>query len=367
MKKFTAILAAALIFRAASAQPTEDFFLFASKFYNDSVYYPPLPNRLKFVVNGQFADFHLDDVLKQQRPLRQVLAKSKKGLPVDLYFFPGKTTKRALVIGGMHGSELSSIEVAKQLVRQLSAGEKPEYAVIIIPSLFPDNAKAAMMDGYNRIEKNTGRYSHPEAVDPNRQMPALAKAFFTDDPVDLNGRTIEKENQLLLQLIQAYGPERIVNIHAIKNKSKAGIFADPRTDCNGIAEGFDADSTLAVNMAKYIVMNGGMATGNSIHTQPTALYYLDPAVAAAGQVQQRNFQGSNVAKRGHGVSLGGWCTTAVCDNESGYQRPAITLLTMEFPGYERPLEYKKATDRNYYASMVDLYAASIKNCFLNTE
>ena len=64
--------------------------------------------------------------------------------------------------------------------------------------------------------------------------------------LDAHGRLIEKENALLLQLIQSFAPERIVNIHAIKDSTKAGIFADPRTDCDGRALGFASDSTLAV-------------------------------------------------------------------------------------------------------------------------
>src|SRR4029079_19423739 len=49
-----------------------------------------------------------------------VLGYSKKKKPVEVYYFSGSSNKRALIIGGMHGSELSAIELAKQVIEILS-------------------------------------------------------------------------------------------------------------------------------------------------------------------------------------------------------------------------------------------------------
>lgn len=49
------------------------------------------------------------------------LFRTRKGNAVELYFFPCQRDKKAMVIGGMHGSELTSIEVALSLIRKLSA------------------------------------------------------------------------------------------------------------------------------------------------------------------------------------------------------------------------------------------------------
>ncbi|RYZ29085.1 MAG: hypothetical protein EOO10_07475 [Chitinophagaceae bacterium] len=363
MRKFlTAIAMFACL--GLSAQEHDLAFLYTSKFYNDSIYHPTASFTSAAIVKNSFADFNLTAVLSEKKAVKKILGFSKKNKPIEAYYFPGTSSKKALVIGGVHGSELSSVEVAKNLVAQLSKGEKPYYSVIIVPALFPDNAAAAEACKKDRIVNNAGRYSHVEAIDPNRQLPSLGTPFYLDEARDAYGREIERENQLLLQLIQAYAPERIVNVHAIKDYGKAGIYADPRTDCEGRALGYSSDSALAVTMAKYIDEKGGNVAGNKIKTAPTALYYLDPKPAAFGEQQQRNLTGANMKGKINGVSLGSWASTAVCDEKNNYSRSAMRILTMEFPGYKKPSEYKYADDKKWFKDLVSLYAASIYNYFL---
>src|SRR5690606_13028533 len=133
---------------------------------------------------------------------------------------------------------------------------------------------------------NIGRYSSANHPDPNRQMPPLGKSFDPQSPFDALGRPIEKENCLLLDLIQHFRPERIANLHAIRDASRAGVYADPRTDCNGIALGFQHYSVVAVTMAKFIGENGGLVPGNQFQTLPTALYYKDPVAVREGNIQK---------------------------------------------------------------------------------
>ncbi len=296
-----------------------------------------------------------------------LLGTSKKGIAVEAYFFPGKTKKRALVIGGMHGSELSSIEIARELIRSLQKENDSEYETIVIPCLFPDNAQTALNHPLLiGSVYNIGRYTNNSGVDPNRQMPSLGKSF---DPFlgrDHLGRGIENENQLLLQLILNYNPDRIINIHAIRNTAKAGVYADPRTDAKGIALGFESDSLLAISMAKYIQAGGGLIPGNGLKSNPSARYPNDPAISHIHEFQPRSSCGSNLtANRGCGVSLGRWAATAVEDDAYPvHNRNAMTIITMEFPGYKRPVDYSAEKDQKYYRKQVQLYAASIKKVFL---
>jgi|GEM_PF-676593 len=349
----------------ATAQDRDPAFLSISKFYNDTIYHSPVVKRSSSaIVSPHFADFNLDAIIADGRPVKKVLGYTKKKKPIEAHYFPGTSEKKALVIGGVHGSELSSVEIAKRLITRLAKGEKPYYSVIIIPSLFPDNAATAEACKHDRISHNVGRYTHEEAIDPNRQLPSLGEPFYLNKPLDAYGREIEQENQLLLQLIQAFEPDRIVNLHAIKDYGKAGIYADPRTDCEGRALGYSSDSTLAVMMAKHIDDKGGNAYGNKIKTSPTALYYLDPKPAARGDMQQRNLVGANMKGKINGVSLGSWASTAVCDEENNYQRKASRILTVEFPGYKKPAEYKFAEDRKWYSELVGLYADAIQTYFL---
>lgn len=297
------------------------------------------------------------------------LGNSRQGRSIDAYYFPGTGKGRAMVIGGVHGSELSSIEVANKVIDQLrDQGGFLPYSVLVIPCLFPDNAALAKSRPSTiGSVLNEGRYSHSEAVDPNRQMPSVGKPFCASHPVDHLGRNIEKENQLLLDIITTYRPDRIVNLHAIRNMQYAGIYADPRTDHNGIALGFEEDSLLAISMAGYVQSKGGYIPGNKLGELPTALYYCDPPAAPSGELQKRTSHGAVLpGKRGHGISLGTWASTAVYDStDIENNRPAIQLITVEFPGYKRPSDYPSATQQQYFEKLVTDYAGAIFYVFLS--
>ncbi|HEY0042053.1 MAG TPA: hypothetical protein VGB71_15385, partial [Flavisolibacter sp.] len=145
----------------AAAQDQDLAFLYISKFYNDSIYHPTsnASNISAAILKNEFADFNLATLLSEKKPSKQILGYSKKNKPIEAFYFPGSSNKKALVIGGVHGSELSSVEVARKLVAQLTKGAKPFYSVIIIPSLFPDNAATAEACKRDRVVHNTGRYS----------------------------------------------------------------------------------------------------------------------------------------------------------------------------------------------------------------
>ena len=125
-------------------------------------------------------------------------------------------------------------------------------------------------------------------------MPKLGKPFNKKNPVDHLGRLIEIENQALLELIEEFRPQRIINIHAIRDKERAGIFADPRTSANGVAMEYATDSSLAIRMALHIQWNGGDVKGNRLGVMPTSLYHNDPLVAKPGNLQPRNLRGSSL-------------------------------------------------------------------------
>jgi hypothetical protein len=301
---------------------------------------------------------------------KATLGFSQKGNPVEAYYFPGTSNKRALIIGGVHGSELAAIEIAKELIKQLQNGAPIFYSVIIVPCLFPDNAATALrFPSQIGGTGNIGRYTHAQAIDPNRQMPSLGKQFDDRITCDHMGRLIEKENQLLLQLINEFKPQRMVNLHAIRDTVHAGIYADPRTDSRGIALGYETDSSLAVDMARYIHQLGGSSPGNKLEHSPTALYYKDPCIAPKGFLQKRNINSSVLIKgKGQGVSLGSWASTAIEDaGNPANNRAAIRLITVEFPGYKRPADYNTITQQNYCQRQVQLYTAAIKTIFLGNH
>lgn len=316
-------------------------------------------------VKSSINSAELNRILTERKASRFVLGRSKKGREVEAYYFPGASNLRALVIGGMHGSELSSIEVARELLKRLQ-GDSVFYEVIVIPTLFPDNAELARQFRASIGDvKNIGRYSYPGAIDPNRQMPIPGKAFCETPGLDHAGRPIEMENKFLLDLIQQFRPHRIANLHAIRNAACAGVFADPRTDHQSIALGYESDSNLAITLAKSIHERGGLVPGNKLDSAPTALYHKDPPPAPAGLFQKRNFIGSPTpGHRGGGVSIGTWASTAVVDEANPEKnRDAIRILTIEFPGSKRPCDYQ-GPNRTFCQKQVEAYAESIKQIFL---
>ncbi len=318
--------------------------------------------------NVPFSAESLKKMLEENRPAEFILGQTKQNRDIEAWFFPGTSNQNALVIGGVHGSELSSIEVTKTLVRQLLAGSRGHYNVIIIPSLFPDNAMKAINDPA-RIGStdNIGRYTMPSSVDPNRQMPTPGEPY-DESNLDHLGRTIEIENQLLLQLIQTFKPQRVINVHAIRNTNYGGVYADPRTDNTGIALGYSSDSQLAIAIARYIDDHGGNVNGNNLYSNPTALYYKDPEPVAAGDYQKRNMTGSALnAHRGSGVSLGTWASTAVVNaGDPSRNRDAMRIITMEYPGCKRPVDYSNPIDRQFQQKQVEVFASSIRLVFLGS-
>jgi hypothetical protein len=45
-------------------------------------------------------------------------------------------------------------------------------------------------------------------------------------------------------------------------------------------------------------------------------------------------------------------------------REAMRILTIEFPGYKRPADYKEVNQKNYFNRQVELYASAIEQIFL---
>jgi hypothetical protein len=145
--------------------------------------------------------------------------------PIRLRYFPGRTDRRVLVVAGVHGSEHQGIEIARrlvdQLVRRRREGRHPAAGVLVVPVLFPDNARHGP----------TGRREGD--VPTNRNFPAagrpLSDAATGPDgtPLDALGRPIHRANRLLVRLLERYRPRHVISIHGTKAPHRAGVFSDP--------------------------------------------------------------------------------------------------------------------------------------------
>lgn len=318
-----------------------------------------LAERHRRAVAGKWAD--------EPGHIEGKLGFTAKGAAVSAYFFPGQTDNRALILGGVHGSELSGIEVAETLLARLTTGPRPFYSVIIVPTLFPDNAEVAR-SAPKQIEtgENVGRYtrgteSTDHSDDPNRQMPGLGKRY---DPMKgtygKKGKKIEPENKMLLELIDRFRPTRIASLHSNHDLDKAGIYADPRADSEGKALGYDTDRDLALEMARDAKKRGANVPGNQLDGTPNAVYPLDPAAAATGKEQKRETK--------KGISLGGWGSTAICDPaHAEANRPAMRIITVEMQKAQR-VQDEPAAEQAARQAEIGAVADTLREIFLgNTQ
>ncbi len=213
--------------------------------------------------------------------------------PVTAFYFPGTSDRRAMIIGGVHGSERAGVEVAQLLLARLRApGAKPPlFSVIVVPVLFPENVAA-------------GARSTAGQPDPNRQMPKVGD---TPAGTDSLGRPMEASNRILLDLVERFRPERIASCHGHSPP------APPATDMPSITDdprpGHEKeDDALALDMARAAssMPGGARVPGNHLGTpQETSRY---PTSTAAHQP---------------GVSFGEY------GSHAAGARPAMNVITIE--------------------------------------
>ena len=157
----------------------------------------------------------VDDTWLADRLQAGALGTTADKRSIELRFFPGKTTRRALVIGGVHGTERQGVQVARLLEKDLAASPA-DFSVILVPVLFPDNAA-------------TGSVGLREGATPtNRNFPRPDKDLAASGGKDAQGRDILPENRLLMEVMERYRPERIISLHGTWDPAKAGVFYDPR-------------------------------------------------------------------------------------------------------------------------------------------
>lgn len=282
------------------------------------------------------------------------LGKSAKGKPIYAYYYNLGGTEKAIVLGGVHGSEFYGVDVANEVKKELDQKKikKSKYKILIIPELFPDNVEKGRAHPFSiNYGRKTCEICHGQdsecqfCADPNRQMPCPDKPFKIGDTISCFNEKIEAENQILLHLTQKFNPDRIVSIHC-KNSSgleEIGIYADPKTGKDYIALGFDRDALLALEMAFKVKEYGGVIFGNfigektviendSVRTQKVSylnpIYPQDPAANFRGEKQERSYE-----TNGGKVTYGTWASSEIRDEKETLLKKAATLITVELPQY----------------------------------
>jgi len=272
-----------------------------------------------------------------------------KAKPVKAYFFPGVTARRALIIGGVHGSEPQGARVVESLRVELEAmakaGTKPHFTVILIPVLIERTHDP-------KLEKPKARYVD-KRIEPNRTFPrpgedyadvrARVKAgqpeLMMDDPrkpgklKEATGKHATSEmipeTRALIALIERFSPERIASVHAHSIDAKGlgrpgddpGVFVDPRLAKPGKTNDAEVkdDDALAEAM---------LAGGRGRAPQGLQGTKNDPYLGNVGGTKP--FAAPTVryaASHPQGHSLGDWAPAPTATREG------ITTVTVEIPQY----------------------------------
>jgi hypothetical protein len=315
------------------------------------------------------------------------------------------TQHKALIIAGVHGSELSGVEVVEKWLFELLSNTKPFFTVEIVPRVFEENCNNAALkmpkrkpgDDSNEFREVSDKTEKGGENYPNRNFPApgvsLAMAIkfhAPDPPKDCGNRKIMKENICLIDLINTFKPQRIASVHAHRfpaaprpalpthygKKGLPGFFADPVAKplygplpekpsiCapKGLPPPvpsryveFTEDDVLALEMAKFVrkkqneyekehVVIKKSKDMNFIFNDWVAGNWLDYRGILIDVPQTRYPEDKQAAKKGY--SLGSWAPCKIDEDGGLENRPGIPVITVEVRHYEpTTLDYYKKEDR----------------------
>lgn len=254
--------------------------------------------------------------------------------PVKAYYFPGTSDKRAMIIGGVHGTEAAGVEIVNILLERMRApgATMPYYSVIIVPVLFPRNlarrnaAKKAGNDANATDLRKT-----PGFKDPQRQMPALGA---TPGKLDSKGKPIEAENLVLLDLVERFRPERLASSHGVTSVSSSMFDNNPRPG----HEKEDAALTLKMAYATKGMTKGAQVPGNFPQGKPPR---------TANKELSKNAD--------PGVSFGEY------GSQDAGARPAMNVITVEPGGNQTSAEAKDPKARRIE---LESFAVVLRDIFL---
>jgi hypothetical protein len=285
---------------------------------------------------------------------------------IKVHYVPGHTNRRALVIAGVHGSEVQGVEVAERVLADLTTGgQQAEMSAIIVPNLFPDDAAYRDREG--------------PGAPPNRNFPDPSLDLAASNRKDKLSKVIRPENVMLMQLMERFAPERIISIHGTFDPSLAGVSYDSRALDPGEEESArawginpDADATTA---PRGLIRARGAALQQAAEAEDKSL-----ALRSADLIESRTKQGKGPQRKGlkhpsvagnfkgqtananfarweggmaEGISLGGYAS-----------KRGISIFTVEPPDNKKLSEYKDDGQRAARDVELKAYTEAIRTILL---
>jgi hypothetical protein len=304
--------------------------------------------------------------------------------PVRAYFFPGREAgRRALVIGGVHGTEPEGAWTVERLRQKLSTdarrGRLPLFSTILIPVLIEYTHRTGVPPTRSR-RYDTGLRYLPGDVEPNRTFPLPGTSYHAARargrvglpeliarPFDPAGRTIPRseprkpkgrgsttkipaETRVLLELLERFRPERIASVHShqlrrIRPGDGPGVFVDPR--------GIDP-ATLLVSDEAARAEDIGFARALLAYARAIAPSDLPDPYSGNRPSPGREEVIYSSSRHPEGNSLGMYApVTARLD--SAVVREAASMITIEVPQLE---------DAGQRDRVVDVHVKALQDVFL---
>lgn len=114
------------------------------------------------------------------------------------------TSKRILLIGGIHGNEYSSISIIFKWMTILSQHGTDSYHWLVVPLLNPDG-----------LLQKLSKKVNANGVDLDRNFFVNVDAGHSEDSQNREENSLwEPESQWLAEEIKRYGPDAIITVHA---------------------------------------------------------------------------------------------------------------------------------------------------------
>jgi len=317
-------------------------------------------------------------------------------IQTEVHFIAGRTSQRALVLGGVHGSEPEGEVVVRQLIEALkTATTKPFFTVILVPRLISKSRQDPSPKSHNAPfrevddktakgaagagSKGTGSEGNIE-IEPNRNFPLPGTSYdsykktghleFWDagarkvraprDIVKIDGKKENRakavasekmlpENRLLVHLIERFQPERLVSVHQHSvpggRGDGPGVFVDPRRPATKLSadDGFDPTTDQALTPEGQQDDKLGAAMRDTIQTDAEAAGLrkqgLDPLAGNAVPLPGTKSKKPptvhyKTGAHAEGNSLGDYAPVEVKEGGVG-DRPDIGTITIEIPQYDK--------------------------------
>jgi len=135
-----------------------------------------------------------------------VLAKSVKGVPLEVFQHGLGTQEYIHIYGGFHGDEPESVDLAKQLNKYFEFHDvtMPHQSIIVVPVANPD--------GYSKNQR-----VNAHGVDLNRNFPTKNWTPHHTEPKYFPGKKPASEPEVkgFISLIKSCPPRKIISIHSL--------------------------------------------------------------------------------------------------------------------------------------------------------